>query len=890
MRHNKKIIIIIFIMSFFTINTKSYAQYLDISSGTHNILYGDYSKNNNLSNNTFDFSGTAVAKRVFGAFTNKGDSHNNVMNINGGTINQRAFAGRSASGDAYNNIANMTGGIIGTNITAGRSKTGLVYNNTTNISNGSVYGMASAGRSNGNATMTDNTINVYGGTFYNTVAGVYAKSGLASGNAVNIVANAIQAPIFQANAKIVGATTTDGTMQNNTVSVIGANISDVLVAGAYSFGNATLENNSVSLSDNQLNLISSNILTSANTEIYGAYNIDGASTGNTVNIQNGTYNAQIYGAYSQNNSASGNTVNITSGTFTNNSKIYGASSIGGSVSNNSIVIADGNFSSEITGAYSESGQVSSNTVVINGGTFNSNSIISAARTSSGIVTGNTLTVNAGQYQAGAILAGVYVESGQSTSQFSNNTIVVNNNVDLSQATLMGAADSSGATYNSNLQADTTLVVNAPTKVKSVYHFDNYELYVRNHTDATTPMLEADNIHFGENANVNAYIGDYANTLQMGQYINLFQVSNPASIQGNIESAQALQGLSVVNHLTYVPNSGNLLFQVTAVSAHPHSITFPEARLASFAFVNQADDMILGQGMASALAVTKKSENWQAFSAIDAGYFTYDTNADKTDTDIEYGGVTGLAGFSKTFHHTSFSHLLAMFFEFGVGDIYTDSNNSDISSVETKGNSNFYGGGLMYRFDMPIDIFSSHNQSFYFSSLARAGVLETDFNTDERYYLEYDAHTAYYGLGAALGYQIAFENSFMKEDILDVYVRYMWTQLSEKDQILDNEKYTFEAINSHQVRAGFQYNRDFTQNLTLFFGLAAQYEFEGASQAQIRESIQVNSTDFKGLTGLLELGIRIKPSVDSNFSFGANLEGMAGVRKGGSFGVDIKYSF
>ncbi len=883
----------------------AYGNTLNMSGGSFNIVYGVFSPQGDLSNNSVNVTG-GEARRAFAAFTNQGDAYNNSVTVSGGLIHERIFVGRSAQGDSYNNLLTITGGTINTNATAGRSKSGTVYNNTVNISGGTILGMASAARSNGTASVRNNTIEVTGGTFDYAIAGAYALKGTASNNSVKVLANSLQAPTFISKMRIWGAYTNTGTMDSNSVEIIGADLSEVEVAGAISTDSGILSNNTVRISNNTLPLSASSIITNANTAIYGAYNPKGTSTNNSVYIQSGTYNGIISGAHTQSGNANGNSVTLNGGTFEANSISSGAST--------------------------SSGNLKDNTLIINGGTFKANSIVSAVRghslTDNASLVDNTLVINGGNFETNSIIAGTYFDAGSSAYKSSGSKIIVNGNVDLSKAIVMGAIDSNGVGHSQNLHNDNTLVINSKATAKAVYNFKNFELYVRNHNDVTSPMLETESIHFGEGANVTAYLGDHADTLEMGQEINLFQVTDPNGAEGSIASAQAVQGMSIINHLDYNEKAGNLVFAVTGYSAHPHSITFPEARLASFAFLNQSDDLALGQGMAAALAAaenvqaksevgenilgesagsgnyflesasfenSKENSAWQAFAAFDGGAFSYDTRSSNSDGDIKYSGVSALFGISRKFILGENNLLIAPYIEIGSGQISTHSSISDATQVQTDGTSDFYGGGLMLRYDRPINlatnVFNLSSESFYISTLMRAGALFTDFDTKgELYSLSYDTHTAYYGLGLTLGYQIAFENSFLQEDSIDFYLRYMWTQLSENEQYLDSQKYTFDAINSHQVRAGFQYNRAFSKMLTLSFGMAAQCEFDGESNAKIRDSIKVNSTDFAGVTGLFEIGARISPSANSPLSFGASAEGMIGVRSGGSFTLDFQYSF
>ena len=125
-------------------------------------------------------------------------------------------------------------------------------------------------------------------------------------------------------------------------------------------------------------------------------------------------------------------------------------------------------------------------------------------------------------------------------------------------------------------------------------------------------------------------------------------------------------------------------------------------------------------------------------------------------------------------------------------------------------------------------------------------------------------------GKIFGYQMKL---FEARDLLDTYVRYMWTQLSEKDMFLDGQDYHFDAINSHQVRAGSQYNFGHASGLSPCIGVAVQYEFDGEAGSDIRDTLEVERPNITGLTGLVELGIRVLPNKNVPVTLGMNIEAL-----------------
>ncbi|MBQ0067163.1 MAG: hypothetical protein KBS60_03080, partial [Phascolarctobacterium sp.] len=137
----------------------------------------------------------------------------------------------------------------------------------------------------------------------------------------------------------------------------------------------------------------------------GGFSYTATVSGNIVTVSNFTttdnYAGIVGGCAISSNTITGNTVNVNSGTFNSN-----------------------NSGPAIFGGYNDvgSGDVTYNVVNINEGTFQNGFIIGGGVVKDGSATNNTVNVNKGIFQNATILGG-YVKDGSGNAQ--NNTVNIN---------------------------------------------------------------------------------------------------------------------------------------------------------------------------------------------------------------------------------------------------------------------------------------------------------------------------------------------------------------------------------------------------------------------------------------------------------------------------------
>ena len=390
-------------------------------------VYGGYSSSGGATGNHVELnSGGAIV--VYGGFANgSGAVKNNTVTINGGTVTITVFGGYSKTGNVGGanigdrNTVTITDGTIGNSIYGGfvNSGSGSAQNNKVSISGTSTIGSSSTtviihgGKADdsGSATQNEVEINLAStGKIWGHVIGGYSSSGNAGGantgdgNTVIISGGTVSGYVRGGHVSS-GA----GSVQNNKVSISGANTSVESVYGGYSGSTGAVTKNTVTIEAGTIN-----------SDVYGGYAYEGTAggtgqnDGNTVTINGGTVSKDVFGGFveSSSGSAVNNSVTVSGsskiGTSTSGTTIYsvyGGKTNNGSATQNTVTInlaTGGNIYGAVIGGYSESGSVGGNsseygnTVTIIGGTINS-SEIKGGYSSNRDATNNSVIIKGGTF-------------------------------------------------------------------------------------------------------------------------------------------------------------------------------------------------------------------------------------------------------------------------------------------------------------------------------------------------------------------------------------------------------------------------------------------------------------------------------------------------------------
>ena len=330
---------------------------------------------------------------------------------------------------------------------------------------------------------------------------------------------------------------------------------------------------------------------------------------------------------------------------------------------------------------------------------------------------------------------------------------------------------------------------------------------------------------------------------------------------------------------------NLMAVLSALAptgpAYERLKAYAEGRAAQLAFVNQGADLILNQGMGSALMATRgPGFMFNAFAAGQGGWSRYNTGSH-----VDVSGASMLAGLAIG-NDLGLGRLTAgLFFEGGWGSYNSYNSFSNYASADGNGDTDYYGGGILGRYDIKQGKLSG----LYFDASARMGRASADFGSGDIRYngskADFDSSALYYGAHAGLGYQW----SFTEKAMLDLSGKFIWTHQNSDNVDVHGDKVRFKDADSLRTRLGGRFNYAVCDYATPYVGAYWEHEFDGKQRSSVN-GVGIGSPSLKGDTGVGELGINIKPVKDSGFSFDLGVQGYTGVREGVSGSLQLKFEF
>jgi len=767
---------------------------------------------------------------------------------------------------ANHNTVKLQSDVTVDNIYGGFTDTGSRGNanrNTVEISNGTVLGNVYGGYTAHLGNANDNVVKISGGTVKGSVYGGWTTSGgNAFSNIVNITDGTVEKDVVGGRAF---CTIDDSHAAYNTVNIRGGEVKGNVIGGRSGIGNAYL---------NTVNVFSGDL-----TSVYGGRAVMGTAHDNIVNINGGAIQ-HVYGGKAERSDANGNIVNINGGVvtgdviggFANNEPITTGGSRTGDANNN-IVNIRGGTSGQVFGGYTynifpdttiTTGDAKNNIVNITGGEVD---FVAGGKTGgTGNATYNTVEIS------GTTKINYDIWGGTQSETIGTGDVRTGNTLILNQTNL--TITSGGATRNTG----------------TVKNFENYvfnpsyENIMNNE-----PMLTAENIYLGENANLSIGGTISGNEIDKGTEFTLMEATN--SMTGNFanigDTHTLKQGVAleyeydVTADLTIGNGTGGRLTATitSALKASKQSKVPAETQIASVTMLNQGADLLSEAGIKNALRATAnmsvEADSWASFSAIGGGKSRYETGS--------YSDVTGLslvAGFANRDN----DFLYGVFFEYGYADIDTH-NTFATHSVDTNGDSKYYGGGMFARFE--------NSSNIYGEVSLRVGVNEvtqssTNYDGFVGQAVNYETSSLYYGAHIGTGYLWEINN----KNSLDIYAKYFWTHQDEDSVTLltAGDTFDFEDINSHRTRLGSRYSYAITEIQRPYIGLAWEHEFGGDAESSVN-NIAAGVPTLEGSTAIIEIGlVSMTKDADSPFSIDIGIEGYLGTREGVSGKAQFAYHF
>ena len=823
-----------------------------VSGGTIGMkdgyLYGGYVSGGTASGNTVMIQSGIVGNSgyayLYGGYASSGMASSNAVTISGGTIgndgNGEVYGGYVSGGTASGNKVTISGGMIG-----GSSGHARLYGG---------YAAASG-------TVDNNTVIVCGGTFTDNGAGEayggWAKGGTASGNVVSICGGTLGC--YEMTGNICG-----GYVDSSTQASVGK------------------------AADNQVVIdhIAAAGTTEIGDDIAGGYVSGSAAivSGNCVTIRQtsgitSVAASAVCGGRAESGTVSSNTVTISGGTI--GGAVYGGTAKSGTVSSNTVTISGGTISGSIYGGAVSSGTATGNTVNFYGGSIGQTLYGGFSKTDNDdVTTGNTLNIGStGNRVAG--LSAYNIANFQNLNFYLPSSIADGASV-LTLRTIEGTtlgSEHADVSINAYLDGNTNLAVGSEIKLINKTGTGTLVVYTSGGTQ-TSGTLGTAKVWHGVTATTSAAVsigGDDGNDLM----------------------------LTAVAAIT--PTSGGTLPEQTKSIA--------ETRADGAAFLNGGADMLAGQGIAAAVdaALAPGNSGSPSANTADTGgssqgsgdgdrlaqtasgaanrahYTLYVPFAATGGNNMRYNtgshvdshGWNATLGFARAIVKNGRTLTFGPLIEHGRSryDSYLD------DGTHGSGNTRYTGAGILARLDMAGGV--------YYEGSLRAGRIHSDYQallhaggdiTAPLVASGYDTDSTYYALHLGIGRVLRLSQA----NCLDVYGKYFFSHEGSDDvQLSTGDPYHFDAVTSQRLRLGARFSHQVNRLSTFYVGTAFEYEFDAESRATYKGAA-TPSPSMKGMSGMLELGWRMKPNVHSPLTIDIGTSAWIGKQQGYTLNAQFQW--
>jgi autotransporter passenger strand-loop-strand repeat protein/autotransporter-associated beta strand protein len=309
--------------------------------------------------------------------------------------------------------------------------------------------------------------------------------------------------------------------------------------------------------------------------------------------------------------------------------------------------------------------------------------------------------------------------------------------------------------------------------------------------------------------------------------------------------------------------------------------YAESRLALLALINQGGEYIAYRGMSEVLAATKgEGLRIGAFGGMDGGRSRYDTGSD-----IDLLGQNVLAGIGVGGDSPIGRLSIGAFLDMGTGTYKSRNDFTDAMSVDGKGNTSYWGGGLMVRLD--------NSYGLHFEGIGRYGRGRLHFETEDIEYRKmtasFDTEADYYGAIAGLGWSFAIPGTDGKAK-MDLGAKALWTELKPDTTTVQGNQLHFDDARSFRIRIGGRVGYAFNSRVTGYAGAYVEREFEGDQRARINERY-VATPSLRGDTGIGEIGVTVRPMEDDIPLFlDIGVQGFTGTRQGLAGNVQVRLEY
>jgi hypothetical protein len=262
------------------------------------------------------------------------------------------------------------------------------------------------------------------------------------------------------------------------------------------------------------------------------------------------------------------------------------------------------------------------------------------------------------------------------------------------------------------------------------------------------------------------------------------------------------------------------------------------------------------------------------------------NSLKVDTGshVRVKNFSGALSVSKKLEHEIGQTAVGLFAEYGDGNYDTYTYVPRYGEVFGDGDVKTFGGGIFVK-----TLFSSDT---FLAASFRGGGIQNEYSLNkDPWILHPEVHSADTG-SSYMGAHIELGQKFrvLESGELEGYGQFLWTH-TPKDNFTTRfgDNISIDSFNSTRARVGGRIkNRFSNDSLQLYFGLAAEHEFDGKVSGTLNEDRFAHSLDPTGTSGFGELGLNFTPKENVTISIGAY--GWAGQVRGGGGTASLSVSF
>ena len=299
-------------------------------------------------------------------------------------------------------------------------------------------------------------------------------------------------------------------------------------------------------------------------------------------------------------------------------------------------------------------------------------------------------------------------------------------------------------------------------------------------------------------------------------------------------------------------------------------TLAENYLGSAALIGLGTEYIADEGLAM-IVDSAKLPGKNVFGAIYGGTGKYHTGS-RLDLD----SATLITGISAMTEKQKLA--ISAFVEAGWGD-----SEGHVNQAHAKADHNVYSLGTAMRFftDSP----------WYFDASARLGVARFDYTGN---FSTESVKFEHSGIYAALHGAVGYAYPITEDTTLDSYLRYSFTYLeggSEKLHNRSQDSFKMDSIRASAFRIGTRVKGYIGEDQWLKYRVGAAYEkvVDGDANTKI-SGMSIDAPSLNGDTGILEIGLAKRATVQSPWGVDVTLKGYAGDRDGVYGSATLNYVF